>query len=410
MTYKDWVTWLETRNPMPLIRPGLEKTRSALVDAGILDLIDSKKVVLIAGTNGKGTTAKTLEQLLLAAGQNVGLYTSPHLTETTERIRIGGKEISQNAFASLCSHYRPIIEKWDLTHFEALTLFAADYFFKQKKVDWSIFEVGLGGTWDATNVIPHDYSIVTALGFDHMHILGKTLEEIAINKFGIIQKNNTVFHSAFPPDIQPVLQNRLKDTRSTEIEIPAAQYEIKKASPVSEYILKTDWGSAKLALPGARAAQNMLLALTVFKELGFDPRKYLNVLSQIQWPARMTQLNAPSPCPIYLSGDHNLQGIESLVEILQHSSFEKLFIILGVSKNRTPMEFLPAFARLKNVEITLTKPAFQGVTPMVPPGMQFYENPIEALSAMTKKAQSKDLIVITGSLYLCGDYLKGTRI
>jgi len=408
MNYKDWISWLETRNPMPVLRPGIEKTRAALIESGLMDLIRPEKVILIAGTNGKGTTAKTLEQLLLASGATVGLYTSPHLVDTTERIRIAGRDISQNALASLCDHYRPLIEKFDLTHFEALTVFAADYFFKQKKVEWSIFEVGLGGTWDATNVIPHAHSIITSLGYDHMNILGKTLEEIALNKFGIIQRGNTVYHGAFEGEVAKLFQQRVQETRARDVLVTEPIFEIKPSDPISHYILKTKWGTAPLSLPGARAAQNMFLALHVFENLGFDPAKYLNVLGEIQWPARMTPLKtAHAPCPVYLSGDHNLQGIESLVEILRHSTFEKLHLVLGVSKNRTPLEFLPSFAPLKNFEVTLTKPSFQGVTPVVPPGLAFFEDPRQALDHAIQKAKTRDLIVITGSLYLCGDYLKG---
>ncbi len=407
MNYREWVQWLETRNPMPELKPGIEKTRNALTEAGLMDLVDPKKVIIIAGTNGKGTTAKTLEQLLLSTGSSVGLYTSPHLVDTTERIRIQGKDLTQNAFCSLCEHYRPLIEKWNLTHFESLTLFAADYFFKQKKVDWSIFEVGLGGTWDATNVIPHHWSAITALGFDHMHILGKTLPEIAMNKFGIIAKNNVVIHNDYDPEIEAILAEQLKKNRATSIRVSKARHRLEPGSPLPQYILESPWGDTAISLPGVRATQNMLQALTIFEVLGFNPQKYLKTLSTIQWPARMTPLKYTSPCPVYLSGDHNTQGIESLVEILKHAQYKKLHLILGVSKNRAPLEFLPILAQLQNTEVTFTKPTFQGVTPQLPPGMTFFEKPHEALQHVSQKAQAQDLIVITGSLYLCGDYLKG---
>ncbi len=202
--FKDWVQWLESRHLMPLIAPGLDRTVRAIEHAGLTDRYTPHYTIHITGTNGKGTTAKALEFLIDAASESVGLFTSPHLVSTCERISVNKTQISEGDFTKLCEKHRSTIEFCELTHFEALTLMALDYFATIKKTKWMIFEIGLGGLWDSTNAIDHATSVITTIGFDHTHILGKTLGSIAKNKFGIIKKNNLVIHQTYPDEIQSI--------------------------------------------------------------------------------------------------------------------------------------------------------------------------------------------------------------
>lgn len=403
-SYKDWVHWLENRSIMPLVKPGLENTHKALWRAEILPLVDKNKVIHIAGTNGKGTTAKTLEQLLVSQNKSVGLYTSPHLTDTCERLRINNKNISKEEFVSLCERYEPLIEEFNLSHFESLTLFACHAFFKDNRVDYAIFEIGLGGTWDATNAIPHNTSVITTLGFDHMHILGNTIEEIADNKFGIIQHGNNVLHFPYSPALEKRLAEKVKKEEAHVIALPPYSFRVDTAGVLPKYILQSPWGEVGVSLMGERAIQNMWLALNVFNALGFDPQGALDVLSKIQWPARMTELKTNLSAPVYLSGDHNIQGLESLLEIVKQSRYENIYFILGLSKNRTHEEFLAHLKKVPRAKIILTRPEFNGIDPdnKVYP---FYENAYSALATL-KDTTSNDLVIVTGSLYLCGDLLK----
>jgi len=256
-SYSQWVHWLESRNIMPQIRPGTEHTREALKEAGLLEHVQPQKVIHVAGTNGKGTTAKTLEHLLLSQNKTVGLYTSPHLVDTTERIRVNGQQIHQEQFVKLCEQYKPLIEKWNLSHFESLTLFSADLFFKTAPVDFAIYEIGLGGTWDATNVIPHATSIIVTLGFDHQHILGNTLSEIADNKFGIIQNNNRVFHIPYDSNISQQLQKKIQETHSTVTCIQPPEVVVQHTTSLPTYNIQHEQVLYPLSLPGLRAAHNM---------------------------------------------------------------------------------------------------------------------------------------------------------
>lgn len=404
MNYHEWCSWLETRNPSPQIAPGLERMQAALNITGLTQKFSREKIIHIAGTNGKGTTAKALEQLLLSARQTVGLYISPHLVTTRERISINGEMISENDFVLLAEKYKTTIEELHLSHFESLTLFACDYFL-QKNVDWLIFEVGLGGTWDATNAIPHTTSVITTIGFDHMHILGDTLEEIADNKFGIIQEQNTVIHGPLSTSLQTQLNAKLQETHSNEVTVAPFNYKVEKRL-IPQYFLIINNESYPISLPGSRAIYNLSLAWSTMQTLGFTHLSPQH-LSNIQWAARMTPLPIKdSPCPVYLSGDHNLQGIESLLEILKESSYEKITFILGLSKNRTHAPFIEKLLSLRNSSLVLTSPIFQGVEAPEKWQHLFYKDQKEALKQAVQNKTDNDLVVITGSLYLCGDYLR----
>jgi dihydrofolate synthase / folylpolyglutamate synthase len=405
MNYEEWCRWLETRNPSPLIAPGLERMTEALEHCGLLPQFTEAHVIHIAGTNGKGTTARTLEHLLLAASESVGLYTSPHLVTTAERIRANGHMISEKDFSSLCEKHLSTIEKFNLSHFESLTLIACDYFLNIQNTKWMIFEIGLGGTWDATNAIPHSTSVLTTIGMDHMHILGNTLEEIASNKFGIIHDKNTVIARPFSERLQPLLEKKVKDKNATLISVKDISFRV-CADLVPRYMLQLNDSEIEIHLPGKRAVENISLAVTTFEQLGFS-LDAMKTLCDISWPARMTPLSVPeSPCPIYLSGDHNIQGIESLIEILQKSTYETITLILGLSKNRSHREFIEKLSTLRNSTLLLTKPEFQGVLPSPEETTLFIEDQQEALQQAYMGKTAKDLVVITGSLYLCGDYLR----
>lgn len=404
-TYTQWISWLEARNIMPQIRPGLKHTESAMNEAGILLNVSSQKVIHIAGTNGKGTTAKTLEQLLLSQGLKVGLYTSPHLVDTTERIRLNGTPISQDLLVEYCERFLPLIEKWNLSHFESLTLFSAALFFVDNPVDYAIYEIGLGGTWDATNVIPHSTSVITSLGFDHQHILGDTLGEIADNKFGIIKSKNAVFHVPYDNSIEEQLSDKVAATHANVFKVLPPELVIEKTTSLPYYFIKHQQQLYRLSLPGARAAQNMWLALHVFKYLGFSFEQGLQKLNTIAWPARMTLWDQSTPCPVYLSGDHNLQGIESLKEIIKEMQYDRIKILFGLSKNRLHRDFLKSLQQIPRMDLFLTKPLFGGVEPEKS-DFPYIENPVSALKKVLEQAQPKDVVIVTGSLYLCGDILK----
>ncbi len=385
--------------------------KTALKTLNIKPALNGERVILIAGTNGKGSVAKTLETLLTSQGFNVGLYTSPHLICTTERISINENPISKQLFTKTFKEIKKAIK--NLTHFEILTLIAAQIFFKTKKVDWAIFEIGLGGTKDATNAIPHKTSIITTLGYDHEHILGNSLEKIAKNKFGIIKKHNLVISNKLPKELKK-LKTKICDKKKCKWKI-SDKFQYK--TTVKKFNLNTTITMYKkkcpLNLHSKRGAMNTALALTAFKQLGFNPQEHMHKLKNVNWPARMSELKIQSPCKIYLSGDHNEQGIRSLVEIVQQFRYKNLHIVASISKTKNPDKILPILLTLKRSNIFLTTAQFMGrkkeeynkwLTKT-----RYYKNPIKALKKAQSISKKNDLIVVTGSLYLIGDILEKYR-
>ena len=407
LNYSEWVHWLETRHIMPQIAPGLERTLAALKQTRLFGQNSQQHTIHVAGTNGKGTTAKTIEHLIRSSGESVGLYTSPHLVTTRERIQANGQMITESEFCDLCEKHFETIKTFNLSHFESLTLFALDYFLNIKKTKWMIFEIGLGGLWDATNAIHHCTSVITTIGFDHMHILGHTLLEIAKNKFGIIQKDNLVIHQKYPTDVDTLLKETVEKQNARPLLVRPYSHSV-QPNLIPQYFLLYNDKKIPLSLPGVRAVENISTALTVVNALNIKV-DVPTALQNLQWPARMTPLeNLKSPCPVYLSGDHNLQGIDSLCEILSYSTYKKIRFVLGLSKNRSHDPFVDKISRLRDAEIYYTQPQFQGVSPDLQKYTPYFETPQMALAAALDGMTKEDLVVITGSLYLCGELMAKT--
>jgi dihydrofolate synthase / folylpolyglutamate synthase len=404
MIFSDVVQYLENLTIMPKTMPGLEKIRSAVVEKKWFHDLDPKKIITVAGTNGKGTTCAVLEALLLSANQKVGLYTSPHLIQTVERIRTNGADISEIDFIELFLQNKDLIEKNELSHFEALTLMAADYFFS-KDLDYVIFEVGLGGTFDATNIFPNYYSVITKLGLDHQNILGDTIQDIAKNKFGIVKNNTIVVHHELPDDVE-----ELKTKNSIWIQSKIFESEFQN----NTWSVQTYWGSAEINLPGRRSAENAATALTLFENLGFEPKQHLAALNKIQWSGRMQKISWPNiQASIFLSGDHNPQGIYSLIEILKNYQWNTLHLIVGVGQDKMCDEMFRQLLTLQNIKLYLTVTPFKGrkldeyPNWVVQQAVVQNDSVVQILDEL--ETNENDIVLVTGSLYLVGTVLKKYR-
>lgn len=414
--YLKTVQFLESLQIMPKTMPGLQKIKNALMQTDWYANINPEKVIVVAGTNGKGSTCAMLEALLIDARQKVGFYSSPHLVSTTERIRMGGVNISEEEFVKVFEECEAIIRSCTLSHFEALTFMAGHYYFSSawgQNIDYVIFEVGLGGTFDATNAFPHRFSVITPLGIDHANILGHTLLEIAQNKFGIIQDQNIVIHQKFSNEVQDLLQQFLVRTHSQGIDVEPTQMRIERSGESPRYILDSVWGLAPLSLLGKRAGENASTALKTFAALGFDPALHLKALAHVTWAGRMQKLDWPGAgCPVYLSGDHNPHGIDSLLEILKDFSWKTLHLVIGLGSDKEAKDIFQKLSSLQNLKIYLTVTPFKGryldqYPDDVIKNSEFQnENPIVALQKAAEMANPEDLILVTGSLYLVGEILK----
>lgn len=410
-TYSQTVAALEARGVMPERPPGLSTTRRALERIGYFEsefyrkyLHDPARVIIVAGTNGKGSVCATLDALLAHAGERIGLYTSPHLVETTERVRVAGRDISRALFCEAYSIVDQVTADLGLSHFEMLTVMAVWACCVHDCVDRLILEVGLGGRWDATNAVPHGFCILTPIAMDHQNLLGDTVVEIAANKLDVVSDGAVVVHAPFPPGVVPTRPAG----RWVPAEQGAASLDLTTGEP--RWLMRSRYGTAAVVLPGRRGVENTLLALTAFEQLGFQPSEHLGALASVRWPGRMQRVPDLASCPVYVSGDHNPAGVESLVELLSAWPRRRLHVVVGIGRDKDADAMLAQLARLPDADLYLT------TTPVRPRPLAAYgewraravgawDVPRAALDAARQRATPGDLIVVTGSLYLVGQVL-----
>ena len=273
---------------------------------------DKFKSIHLAGTNGKGSTASIIAKILQNAGQKVGLYTSPHLINFNERIRINGVPINDSDIISFTNTYRDFFEKHSITFFEATTAMAFDYF-RKNKIDIAIVETGLGGRLDSTNVLSPIHTIITEIDFDHTHLLGETVEEITAEKCGIIKDSvpNTTINTK--SNIAEVI-----DKFSTE-QNTKTNYINKDLINITEHKtnkLCLNYYDSGYTLPqaGSFQAENAVLAIETIKN---EFKNITNIqiqdgLDQWFWPGRMQQMEEN----IYYDVAHNSSGVNILTSDL----------------------------------------------------------------------------------------------
>jgi dihydrofolate synthase/folylpolyglutamate synthase len=416
------VKQLESRGIMPDRIPTLEPIKNALKDLNPEQWLknpfkDSSKVIIVAGTNGKGSTAATLAHLLKMQGFRVGLYTSPHLQQTTERIRINDQPISEELFVQLFNSLSG--SKFSsLSHFEMLTAMACLCFFSGvhcEPMDWVVLEVGLGGTWDATNAIPHSHCVLTPIDFDHQNILGNTLLEIASNKFGVVCKSANVYHVNFPAELTQLKQEVENRTQSNWRAILDFELEVETSETQTHYFLKCENLRSQIRLPGLRGAQNSALALTAFQGLGFSLEQGMKSLSTVSWPGRMEQLQISKSrfgchesVRVFVSGDHNPHGVASLVELLNDYKWNRLHIICGIGKEKSADQMLEKLASVPKSFLYLTTTPFKGQNiesyseHWRATAKDAHNEPQTLISKVLLQAEPHDIVLITGSLYLVG--------
>ena len=295
---------------------------------------DSFKSVHVAGTNGKGSTSHMLASVLQEAGYKVGLYTSPHLKDFRERIRINGEMISEKRVVDFVEKNQSFFEENQLSFFEMTVGLAFD-FFKIEKVDIAIIEVGLGGRLDSTNIITPEVSVITNIGLDHTRFLGETLTEIASEKAGIIKSEIPVVIGETPPETKTVFLNKARKENSPivfveEETIPDLQTDLlgdyqtkngKTAYAVLKILKNNDWTISK---------ENI--------ENGF-----LNVVKNTNLQGRW-QVLITSP-KVICDTAHNKEGLSLVLNQLKKETFDKLHIVLGVVDDKKLDTVLPLFPK-----------------------------------------------------------------
>jgi dihydrofolate synthase / folylpolyglutamate synthase len=305
------------------------------------------KCIHIAGTNGKGSSSHMLASVLHSTGYKTGLYTSPHLKSFTERIRINGVEVDQLFVVDFVNRIQPYIEVIKPSFFEITVAMALDYFAREQ-VDLAVIEVGLGGRLDSTNIITPEVSLITNIGYDHMDILGDTLEKIASEKAGIIKAHVPVVISERQPEIEKVFKSKAEEMNAPLV---FAQDEV-TCRPGMDGIEVTSRSSrtpftVHLPLKGNYQVKNLAGVVQVIhtlKKKGYAipedaMRKGLeNTVEQTGLKGRWQQLGT-QPMIICDTG-HNSDGIRASMEQIMTYSFTQLHIVFGMVKDKRREEIL----------------------------------------------------------------------
>jgi len=394
------------------MRFGLEAITELLLRLG--NPQKSYKTILIAGTNGKGSTAAMTASILHSAGYKVGLYTSPHLIEVRERIVISGKKITKKEFSKTIEDVKNKL-KQQVTYFEFLTAVAFLYFQRQH-VDIAVLEVGLGGRLDATNVCKPIVSVITNIGLDHTAYLGDSLTAIAHEKAGIIKHKGVCVTAAKQKQVLKVLKSVCLDRRS-KLYCLGCDIRIKsqKDGLLTYRSLQRNLKNLPIPLKGNHQRSNAALALAAVELCGkngfqIDDESISRGLANTHWEARLEILqNNPF---FLLDGAHNPAGIRALCQTLKRDySYRRLIFIFGALADKDYRKMLRIIASL-SPKIILTQLKAGRAVPVddmakVLSKMRYpviiTENVGKAIERAQALAYPKDLICAAGSLYLAGE-------
>ncbi|MBP1920368.1 bifunctional folylpolyglutamate synthase/dihydrofolate synthase [Youngiibacter multivorans] len=407
-------------------RTGLDRMRSLMRHLG--NPQDGLKFIHVAGTNGKGSTSRIISLILEKSGYRTGLYTSPFIEVFEERIQVNSRYISHEALARLTGKVRAAVTDvmaeghFNPTEFEVVTAIMFLYF-KEMDIDFGVIEVGLGGKNDATNVLLPVLSVITSISFDHVEDLGDTIESIAGHKAGIIKKAPSV---SAPQDIKAaeVLIERAHGTGSDLTFISGEDIRYIGMDEWKQLIELTvnPWGTIKshLSLLGKHQLENSLLAVTAVSKLvslGFyvPHDAVVSALDEVIWPARMERFGKDPV--VILDGAHNPDGMRNLIESVD-TYFRDVprVVILGILKDKEAHLMAELASQGAQAVICTSPPTPRALTPgelmaYVPDHIERIAEPSyeKALETAKKISGPSGLILITGSLYMMGEFRKVLR-
>lgn len=380
------------------------------------------KTIHVAGTNGKGSTSHMLAAILQQAGYKTGLYTSPHLLDFRERIRINGQVVPEDFVVDFTNNMRPFIETIAPSFFE-LTVAMAFQYFSQEKVDIAIVEVGLGGRLDSTNVITPELSVITNISFDHKNILGDTLPQIASEKAGIIKAGVPVVISETQSEIQWVFQDKAAETGSP-IHFADQEWMVDgsniKDNHLELTLLDTRQNKMyhfRMDLGGQYQEKNVmgvLSAVKILQQQGWHIT-WDHVSAALSHVRKLTGLRgrwevvSEHPLTVMDVG-HNEAGIREVMQQLEHVNYQQLHIVTGFVKDKEVDNVLPLFpstatyyfcrAQLPRAldEVALAEMGAQH-------GLQgrAYESVQAALKAARQHAKPEDMILVCGSFFIVAE-------
>lgn len=426
MNYKETVDYLFTRLPM-FSRIGAAAIKKDLHNTiELCEVLNNPhhqfKTIHVAGTNGKGSVSHMLAAVLQTAGYKTGLYTSPHLHDFRERIKVNGEMISEEFVVEFTERIQPQIDLIHPSFFEITVAMAFDYF-AQQQVDVAVVEVGLGGRLDSTNIITPELSIITNIGWDHMNLLGDTLEKIAGEKAGIIKPGIPVVVGEVIAETKPVFEKKANEQQASlhlatdEFSIVSKEqsngYLLVEAEEIKSKLLQ----SYQLDLPGLYQTKNILTVLSAIKILqqkgwNIGEQQVRDALKQVK---RINGLHGrwetihqhPS---VIVDVGHNEDGIKQIVAQLAETTYNKLHIITGMVKDKEVEKVLSLLPKDATYYFT------HAHLPRALPGDQLqakaavfglkgetYPDVNNALNIALQNASADDLILVCGSVFLAGE-------
>ncbi len=418
MTYEEAVRFLYSLgNEVKAAKLGLERMNALLEALGAPHR--HGEYIHIAGTNGKGSVATMIESGLRAAGLRTGLYTSPHLAQPTERIRISGEPVSESEFASAFDRVHEAAEgqiasgalEAHPTYFETVTAMAF-LIFRDRNVRVTVLEVGLGGRLDATNVIQPRLAVITPVDFDHEALLGRSLEAIAREKAGILKPGAPAVFALQRPEAAVTLRAAAE---ALEID-PVWCYEwqvddlalypggscFSAVSPTGKE-LRVD-----CPLAGDHQVSNALTAAVALDTLGFPAGIIREGIRQARWPGRLERVSATPE--IILDGAHNPAGARALAAYINRFFDDRrVWIIYGAMRDKAVAEMAAILFPLADEVIVTAPDQTRAVRPETirelvdHPRVRAADNVRSALEIVKREAAADDAVFVTGSLFLVGE-------
>lgn len=424
MTYNDTIHYLYNKLPVfqktgtSAYKEGLENTLA--IDQRLSHPHQNYRTIHVAGTNGKGSVSHTIAAILQQAGYKTGLYTSPHLVDFRERIKVNGQMIPEDFVTSFVEEHKSFFDNIHPSFFEVTTAMAFDYFSKAN-VDVAVIEVGLGGRLDCTNIISPGLSIITNISFDHTTLLGNTLPAIAVEKAGIIKSGIPVVIGEFTTETKPVFIKTAKEKGS-----PIHFAEEESMINSSELLQEGKWKFETIEYPGLigelgglvqkKNAETILRSVKILKERGYNIPDQ-SVYEGFANVTRITGLQGRWQCAGYnpkivLDTGHNTGGIQYIAKQLSNKKYRQLHIIIGMVDDKdvtAVLKLLPRDAvyyftkasvqRALNENILAEKANENGLYG------QTYPTVKEAFEAAKKAATTEDFIFIGGSTFIVADAL-----
>lgn len=426
MTYEQATNYLFTRLPM-FSRIGVAAYKKDLTNTlQLCKFLGNPqtgfKTIHIAGTNGKGSTSHMLAAILQTAGYKTGLYTSPHLRDFRERFRINGEWIDEQFVADFVQRIQPAVDAIQPSFFELTVAMAFDYFAK-KHVDIAVIETGLGGRLDSTNVITPELSVITNIGWDHMNVLGDSLQAIAYEKAGIIKPRVPVIIGETAPETQPVFEKVAAANQAPIVFADQTRYVAEWQYEHHRLVLQvaaTGTGERTtyhLDLPGFYQAKNCITVLEAIRHLqkaGWTIT-HTHVQQALRQVKKLTGLHGrwevirQNPI-VVLDVGHNEDGFKQIAAQIELADYHQLHIVIGLVKDKEiekVLSLLPKEAAyyFTRAQIPRALPEDQLAATANALGLpgHAYADVNTAVQAALQKAGKHDLVLVCGSVFVVGE-------